>query len=104
VGVPINVVASSSWLRLLSLVLVIFGIAAAFVGPINVLLELLNEVVGAFIGQRTSDRPEALFDRLNRGAAEYRDLVDAISKLVIPIVVGLLALAGVVVAAVVALD
>ena len=39
---------------------------------------------------------ESLLDRLNRGAGEYRDLWDVLGKLLVPIVVSVLGLAGVV--------
>lgn len=104
VGVPINLITSSGWPRLLSLLLVIFGLTVACVGPGTVLLEVLQEFLDVLSGQRVPDRPEALLDRLNRGAAEYRDLVDAISKLVIPILVGLIALTGVVLTVITVLD
>ena len=108
VGTVMNLTVGSGWPRLVSLLLVIFGITTAAVGPFRILwppiqeyLDVSTELLMAIVGERPGldeDRTgqrEALLARLNRAAAEYKDLVDAISKLLIPLVVALVALAGV---------
>lgn len=76
--------------------LVIFGMTAACAGPVKHLMAPFLELTQLLLGEQLPQKAEPLVDRLNRAAAEYQHLLDAIGKVLILLLVALIALAGVI--------
>lgn len=102
-GAIVGMAARSDLLIDMMILLVVLGLSVANGGPLWLLSrqhleqrKVLVAIVDAFHGE-TPSQPErdALLARLNRLAAENKELVEAVGKVVVPVVVALVALLGV---------
>jgi hypothetical protein len=103
IGAVVGMAAKSDLLIDMMIILLILGLSIAHGVPMSLLIrqyteqrKVLIELVDAFRGEASSENREALLTRLNRLAAENKELVEAMGKVVVPIVVALVAFTGVV--------
>ncbi len=94
-GILVNLSHQSELVEALALAVVVLGMSTLGLWPILRVLALLGEVP-TLAASRTLEGREGGLARLNRWAAEHKELVDALGKLVVPVLVALVGLFGVV--------
>ncbi len=113
VGLVMNLLTQSDLVRTLSLGLLVVGFTAMTVGPVRTLIVALEDFFTHFLrlmeailetpksqdalprgSQIPGDANATRLARLNRLASENKELIDALSKLVVPVLVALVPLSG----------